>query len=190
MLINLQYRGFMQKLYVSKSINFGFVIICPSNNIGQIKTTINSIKHIYHTEKYICVVPEECHVDDLKEMNKFCCTIKGGDTITSLINAGMDKATCNEWNFLVIAGTWIRGGLDKKYSYFIESEKDILFPIVDRQTNFVDGSINGFLMHKKGWKEIGHFPSDNPLEICKLMWTMDAIDKGYKFKAVLGTAIN
>lgn len=180
----------MQDLYRCKPLNFGFVIICPSNNIGQIKTTINSIRHAYNTEKYVCAVPEECHADDLKEMSKLCKVVKGGDTITSLINAGMDKALCNEWNFLVIAGTWMRGNLDKKYSYFVESEKDILFPIVDRQTNFVDGSINGFLIHKKAWKDVGHMPSDNPLEICKLMWTMEAIEKGYKFKAILGTAVS
>lgn len=179
----------MQKLYMRKPLNYGFVIICPNSNIGQIKTTTNSVKHNYQTDKYICVVPEDCHADDLKEMNKLSRTIKGGDTITSLINAGMDKTLCPEWNFIVIAGTWVRANLDRKYSYFVESEKDILFPIVDRQTNFVDGSINGFLIHKKAWIDIGHMPSNNPLEICKLVWAINAVDTGHKFKAVLGTAI-
>jgi len=179
----------MQKLYASKTIEYGFVIICPNSNTGQIKTTTNSVKHNYQTDQFICVVPNECHADDLKEINKLGKAIKGGDTITSLINAGMEKAPCNKWNFIVIAGSWIRSLLDRKFSYFIESEKDILFPIVNKQTNFVDGSINGILMHKKAFKEIGSFSNDNPLEICKLMWAMDAIEKGYKFKAVLGAKV-
>ena len=106
-----------------------------------------------------------------------------------LLTRGLENAPCKEWNFVVIAGSWIRMGLDNKCSYFIESEKDILFPIVDRKMNFVDGSINGFLIQKSLFQDIGPFATDHPLEICKLFWAMEAQEKGYKFKAILGTAI-
>jgi hypothetical protein len=177
------------KLYEKKDINCGFVVICPNCNIGQVKTTINSIKHNYPSSKFVCVFPDHCHDGDIKEINKWCLAKKGGSTVTSLINVGMKYTPCNEWNFIVIGGSWIRNMLDRKFAYFIESEKDILFPLVDRKMNFIDGSINGILMHKKAFDNIGPFSTGNPLEICKLMWSMDAVEKGYKFKAVLGTTI-
>jgi hypothetical protein len=179
----------MQKLYTYKAIKCGFVILCPNYNIGQIKTTTSAIKHNYPESKYICTVPETCHPDEVAEIRKLCPCYKGGNTITSLINVGLQNAPCKEWNFIVVGGSWIRGCLDKKFSYFIESEKDILFPIADRKIYFVNGTINGILIHKSAYEDIGPFCNDNPLEICKLMWTMEAIEKGYRFKAVLGTVI-
>ncbi len=177
------------KLYQAKNIECGFILICPNHNIGQIKTTLSSIKHNYPKSKIICSIPSHCHDDDAKDINKICPTRKAGATITSLINEGMKNAPCLEWNFVVMSGSWVRNLLDKKFSYFIESEKDILFPIVDRKLNFVDGSINGILMHKTAFNDIGPFSTDNPIEICKLMWAMTAVEKGYRFKAVLGAAI-
>ncbi len=177
------------KLYKFKALNCGFVIICTDCNVGQIKTTVNSIKCNYPDSKYICVLPSECHKDDQKIINTVCKSYTGGSTITSLINVGMKNTPCNEWNFIVMGGTWVKNGLSKKYSYFIDSEKDILFPIVDRKTNFIDGSINGILWHKKTYESIEPLSNDNPLEICKLMFTMGAIEKGCKFKAVLGAQI-
>ena len=53
-----------------KQINYGFVIICPNYNIGQIKSTIKSIRHNYDTDKYVCSIPNECHPDIEKEINK------------------------------------------------------------------------------------------------------------------------
>lgn len=179
----------MQKLYVHKIIKFGFVVLCPNNNFGHIKTTTSSIKNNYPEAKYICTVPETCHDDEVKEIKKLCPCYKGGSTITSIINAGMQNAPCKEWNFIVMGGSWVRGLLNKKMSYFIEGEKDILFPIVDRKMYFVDATINGILIHKKAFDEIGLFSNDNPLEICKLMWADEAIEKGYRFKAVLGASI-
>jgi hypothetical protein len=179
----------MLKLYQSKVIKYGFVILCPSNNFGQVKTTSSSLKANYPEAKYICTVPETCHPDDAKEIQRLCPCHKGGNTITSLINAGMKNAPCKEWNFIVMAGSWVRGWLDRKFAYFIESEKDILFPIADRKYRFVEGTINGILLHKKAYDDIGPFSNDNPLEICKMLWAIDAIEKGYKFKAVLGTVI-
>jgi hypothetical protein len=177
------------QLYQCKTINSGFVIICPNSNIGQIKTTVNSIKHNYIGSKYICIVPKRCHDCEVKEISNLCQTHRGGDTITSLINEGLSKSPSDEWNFIIVGGSWVRGFLDKKYSYFIESEKDILFPIVNRKLNFVDGSINGILIHKKAFVDIGPFGNDNPLEICKLFWGIVAVEKGYRFKAVLGAAV-
>lgn len=179
----------MYKLYRCKAIDYGFVIICPTANLGQIQTTVNSIKCNYPEAKYICVLPDNTHKDDIKEINKLVSSVVGGSTITSLINKGMSSPPCKNWNFLVIAGSWVRPRLERKFSSFIESEKDILFPIVDKKANFIEGTLNGILVHKKTFKEVGSFSNDNPLDICKIMWAMEAIDKGCKFKAVVGTVI-
>jgi hypothetical protein len=83
-----------------------------------------------------------------------------------------------------------------KLNQFLNSEKDILFPVVDRKMNFVDGSINGIVVHKKAFKEIGDIAPNslqkvgyNDFEISKLFWAMDAVEKGYKFKAIVGMQI-
>lgn len=179
----------MYKLYHPKTIEYGFVVICPNANIGQIKTTVNSIKCNYQGSPCLCVLPETIHKDDLKEVGKLCKSTTGGDTITSLINAGMRSPPCSNWNFIVISGSWVRPNLNKKFAYFIETEKDILFPIVERKTNFVEGTLNGILIHKKAFKEIGEFSNDNPLDICKMMWAIEAIEKGHKFKAIIGGSV-
>lgn len=179
----------MQRLYQYKQIQYGFIIISPDANQGRVKTTISSLRHNYPEAAILCTTPEDSHPDNVKEIKRLCPCKFGGKTITSLINAGLAEPPCCEWNFVVVAGTWVRGNLDKKFSLFIESNKDILFPIADRKTSFVDGTINGILLHQKTFEEIGPMGSDNPLPICKMMWTLDAIEKGCRFKAILGTAI-
>ena len=37
--------------------------------------------------------------------------------------------------------------------------------------------------------KIGKMAEIGPYEICKLMWALDAIEKGYKFKAILGAKL-
>ncbi len=99
---------------------------------------------------------------------------------------------------IVTEGILVRKNLDVKYGYFLRNEKDILFPIIinydqqgkpiDIQMDFISSNINGILLHKKAIKEVGKF-SDNPTEISKFFWAIDAIDRGFKFKSVLGTKV-
>lgn len=187
------------KLHTHKSLNYGFIILSPDRDIGRIKTTINSLKR--HAPKdFSCVVtcPKNTKPDEFKEMKEICPSChRGRNTITSLINKGMQKGH-KEWNLIIIEGAVYRKGVAEKYMRFIETEKDILFPIVmdyDRSgnvinthSNFMDSSINGLFMHYNTFKDIEPF-GDNPLDIERLLWASEAIDKGYKFKAVLGTKI-
>lgn len=175
------------KLYNPKQIQVGFIVLCPDCNIGHVKTTLSSIKNNYPESKHICVFSEKCHDNDLKEAG--CKAYKGGTTLTSIINEGLSNAPCSEWNFIILAGSWVKRMLDRKFSYFLEGEKDILFPLVDKKMNFVDGTINGILIHKKAFKEIGPMMTDTPLDTCKLFWATEAQEKGYKFKAVLGAGV-
>lgn len=174
-------------MYTSKNINFGFIVLNPESNPSLLRNTVNSIRG-KHDVPIISVAEKSIKTQPFKEMNEICPTCKGKETYTSLINAGMKNPPA-DWNFIVIAGTYIRHRLDNKYSMFIENEKDILFPIVGKKYDFVEATINGLLLHKNCLKEIGKMAEIGPYEICKLMWASEAIEKGYKFKAILGAKL-
>jgi hypothetical protein len=163
------------------------VILNPESNPSLLKSTVNSIRNKYRVP-IISVTEKSVKAQNFKEMNEICPTCKGKETYTSLINAGLDSPPA-EWNFIVIAGTYIKHRIENKYSMFIENEKDILFPIVDKKYEFVESTINGLLIHKNCLKEVGKMSEIGSYEVCKLMWTLDAIEKGYKFKAILGAKL-
>lgn len=169
------------------NINFGFIILNPLRDIWAQRSTARTILRTFNCD-CLCVAPKDTNKEELTQMNEFCPTIKGGNTYTDLINRSLEK-TKSPWNVIVIAGTTIRAGTTKKYHYFIESEKDILFPIVDKKYEFGEGSINGLVMHKNCIKEVGKFNNENDLELSKLAWADKAISLGYKFKAIAGVKI-
>lgn len=170
-------------MYSHKNLKCGFVILCPEHAIALLKATAKSIRSLYEGFPFICVTDSSANEADMAEMKTICPTYKAKDTITSLINTGM-KFAPSDWNFLICAGTTLRQNLHTRYSFFIESEKDILFPIADKKTDFVDGTLNGLFINKKTWNEVGEMASVGPLEVVKLMWALEAVEKGVKFKAL------
>ena len=177
-------------------LDLSVVVLCPERNMGGLKGTVGSVKHhFYEGRDVICVTAGNATAEEVKEMKTFCPTYKGKDTITSLINVGMKKIK-TEWGFLVYAGSCVRPYLERKLYYFVDSPKDILFPIVDRKMNFVEGSSNGILINKATFKEVGDFPEgvmykagSNDFELAKLLWTIDAMKCGCKFKGIVGLRI-
>jgi hypothetical protein len=184
-------------LHKFKDLNFGFVIIAPEHNIGNIMCTVRTIKNNYQGIQHICVVGNNTSTDEIKELNGVCLTIKGKNTITSLINCGIKKG-CKEWNVIVMEGTPVKKGIDKKYSLFVENEKDVLFPIImdynrdgmpsKIRSSFEEASLNGMMIHQKTFKTVGDFV-DAPIPTSKFMWALGAAEIGCKFKGVLGTAL-
>ena len=83
----------------------------------------------------------------------------------------------------------MQASLDKKFSLFIERTTDILYPIADGKYNFVDATLNGLCIHRDTWKRVGELGNSNPIEICKLLWGMQAMNQNCKFKAIIGTKI-
>lgn len=164
------------------------MILCPDHAVKLLQSTANSLKNRYPGIPFICVTDETANTQDIKEMKEICPTFKGKGTFSSLINLGMKQAPA-DWNFLVCAGATVRSGLTRKFSYFVESEKDILFPIAEKNANFVDGSLNGIFIHKKTFKEIGKWDEDANLALVKTIWALAAIDKGCKFKAIANSKI-
>jgi len=178
--------------------DFGFVIVSPDHNFGLIRSTAAGLRNHYPTKHVTCAVPDKTAKIDIDEIKTVCPNVvKGKATVTSLINVGIKKGF-KGWNILLMEGSLIRKDIHKKLMYFVKGEKDILFPIVtdyDYQGkpiriygNIVDSTLNGFTIHQKTFKEIGDF-SDNPMEISRLFWALNAVDKGCNFKGILGAKI-
>ena len=176
------------KLYQEKTIKYGFVILCPDHSISMLKTTAYSIQSKYKDIPYICVVDNSASTEQVAEMKKICPTYKGISTVTSLINVGMRHAL-SEWNFLVFAGTTVRHKMNEKYAFFMNSEKDIMFPISDNKTNFIDATLNGLLIHKQFFRQVGELENDGELLDIKCEWACRAMSHGAKFKSLIGAKL-
>lgn len=178
---------------VYEDYKFGFVILCPERNVAGLRNTVSSIKQGYPWAKILCVVGNDVTEKELQDMQAICETIVGEDTITSLINLGV-KSSQTDWNVLVFAGSWIRSCLYRQFDLFVKKETDILFPVVDGRMNFIDGSMNGIVIHKKALELAGDFPrmqkaGYNELEMIKTFWAYAAIEQGCRFKAIIGMRV-
>ncbi len=177
------------KMYQHKDLDFGFVVLCHNHDTSLVNLTARTIRRNYGDDvPIVCVADSSVNADDMRELKEICPSFKGKDSWSSLINVGMKKAKA-EWNFMIVAGCIVRRNLDTRFGFFLESEKDVMFPIAEGKTDFVDGTINGLFINKNFYKEVGDMATDNPLDICKLMWALSAVEKGGKFKAVIGTRI-
>lgn len=175
-------------MYSHKSIDYGFVILCPEHAVNLLKCTANSIKTRYKEIPYICATDNSANTEDLKEMKAICPTYKGKNTFSSLINIGMKNAPA-EWNFIICAGANVTWGISEKFAYFIESENDVLFPIADKKYNFIEATLNGLLINKKTWKMVGPMENEGEIEMVKAIWGCKALEKGVQFKAIAGAKI-
>lgn len=174
-------------------MDVGFLILCPDKNVLGLKNTLRSIESHSYERSSICLVGSNTSKEECLDINKLCKAYKGGSTITSLINLGM-KSISNEWAFIIFSGSRLPVYIEKKWSSFCKTDKDILFPVVDRKWDFVDGSFNGVLINKKFFSEIGDFPDIEKYDIndfafSKLLWAYDALDFGANFKAIIGMNI-
>lgn len=168
-------------------IKFSIIILCPDCSTGALKTTTDSIKLAFSDVPYYAVVGE--NAKPIMELSKYCPVHKGGETITSLIDEGIKHST-TDWNLVVMAGSWLREHVVWKYQYFARSEKDILYPVIDRKIGFDEASINGIYINKIAMKEVGDFGDEGTdIKIVKLFWALDALKKGYHFKAIVGAKL-
>lgn len=176
----------MTNLYKYKPLKFGFIVLCPNLNLGHLTNTISSININFPEAKTVIILPSNCKKEDLDTASSFKKSYKGGKTIAAMINAGMTHTLCNEWNFILFSKGWVRNRIDIKYSYFVENEQDILFPIINRNLTFAYSDMNGLFIHKKSFQDIGDFPDMDPLDSSKIIWASNAIQKGYRFKGIIG----
>jgi len=171
-----------------KSEEFSFIILCTEPNAILLKSTVKSLKLGYPND-FIAVIPNSFKANVVSEMKAICPIFRSKGTFTSMLNTGMRNAPSN-WGIFTMAGTWIRRNLPVKYSRFATSDTDVLFPIVDRISNFKYATLNGLCINKKTFKKVGPFQEQGKIEQCKERWSLiaTALCKT-KFKAILGAAI-
>lgn len=160
-------------------MELGFVVVSCDGDPSRIGFTKRSIQKWYGDVKTIAVVPE-AHQRDCPD------ALTSGNSITSMINVGMNRSP-GEWNVVVLAGVTIKEKLNDRYSFFMENRRDIFFPLVWGKMDFVKAPLNGLAIHRETFAEVGPFATDNSLELCKLMWFLEATDRGCKFKGIQGT---
>lgn len=176
------------EIYQEKEIKYGFVILCPDHSISMVKTTVFSIQSKYENASCICVVDNQATKEDVALIKEICPVYKGGSTVTSLINVGM-RHSPTEWAFLVFAGTTVRSKMNQKYSFFMNSEKDVVYPVANNKNNFIDATLNGLLINKKFFKEVGEFEEEGSLEEIKCEWACRAMAHECKFKSIVGAKL-
>lgn len=178
-------------------MKLGYIIISPENNIGGLKNTIRSITNNYEDAKIVCTVSSNIKKEQLSEYKSLCKTYKGKNTITSLINKGFEK-TEEEWNVIITEGSRIIKNIEKKYFSWIKNYKDVVYPLIVNYDSkgfpvqiydkFYDCTLNGICINKKFYKEVGNL-SENPLEISRKFWALEAKEKKANFKSILGIKI-
>jgi hypothetical protein len=175
-----------------------FVIVSPEPNIARLKDTVRSVRNNFGEVEVVCSVAKSVKKAQLDEMKGVCDSFRGGETVMSLINAGLKRGQESRWNVLVMEGARVPRGLEYRYRRWIEDENDVIFPIVMQHdlegrptvvlSRFEDSTLNGAMIHSSMFKRVGPF-SDNPIGISKRFWGLDAEEKGARFKAVLGVKI-
>lgn len=168
-------------LYIPKELDVTLSIISLNAYSYEIQKTANSSVFLTNECEKLAVIPFESKL----EKPVSCPVLNGGYCITTMIDTAI-KNSKTEWVFNVFAGTMLTKGLDNKYSKFVENYSDILFPVINRVWNFVDGSMNGLLINKKFHQEVGDFGKGNDLKLTKLIWADKVMTKGGKFKGIVG----
>lgn len=173
----------------------GYIVLCPEKEAAGLAASAKSIRYYSQNRDILAVVGGDATAAEVKILKEICPTHKGKATFSSLINVGMKKLK-NEWGFLLFAGSRINLYLEKKLGMFAKSEKDVIYPVVEKHCDFVGGSFNGVLINRKFYEEVGEFPDltlgkdgINDFELVKLFWAMDAIAKGATFKGIVGMKI-
>lgn len=166
--------------------SLGVIILCPERNSGGLKRTANSIKSEIPRCPCVSVVGNNTTKDDIIDLSKYSRISVGGKTIMSLIDRGMEEID-RDWCLVVVSGGAIRSSILYKYAYFTKSDKDILFPVIDKKYLFYEASINGILLNSGTYKNVGKFGDEEiSIQDAKLYWSDRAIERGCKFKAIVG----
>lgn len=166
-------------LFATKDIDMEVAILCLDSSSKNIDRTAKSFVNFSKKYNFFVIIPQNSSLSEF-----YYPTYKANNCITCMFNEAFDK-TKSEWLYFVFSGTSIKKNIDLKLSKYINNINDVIFPVVDRIWNFVDGSMNGILLNRKFFEEVGNFESGNDIKLTKLEWAGRAIAKGAKFKAIV-----
>lgn len=169
--------------------DISFVILLTEFRFAGLRATTTTIKNNFNDPDCVCVVPGGSNVNDIKTAQKICKIAKGGNTISSMINTGIRESK-KPWSLFIMSGSVIKYNPVLKYKKFIKSNKDIMYRVVDKNYwKWEDASIHGLLINKSVIEEVGDFPEEESLQLCKLFWGATAIEKGCTFKGLVGVKL-
>jgi hypothetical protein len=165
-------------------VKLGFVILCPNLDIRQLENTIESIKTYYSDSSILVVLSVKHDPKHITKVRNLAQLVVAEDNLIGMLNKGLELSICSEWNIIIRNLRWINSNLERKFFNFMESDKDIFFPITRKNWNFTKFDLNGLLLHKKAFTEVGEFPSYDYMDESKIMWAGRAIENGYKLKGI------
>lgn len=168
-------------LFKHKTLDIGFIVLAV-NTVEQTRRTIDCVKSYFSDSSLLVISDQEVNRDVKIVKNK-------NDKKSHFFNLGIKSPPCSEWNIFVFGGTTIKPFAIRKFSCFVDSEKDILLPVLERKINFTQSNLNGLLVHKKTLKKIGQFSEKGGFEESKLYWAEKAINNQCKFKSIIGTRL-
>jgi hypothetical protein len=168
-------------MFHAKDLEMEVVIISPMGNEKEETITANTVENLVKNYDFFVIAPKNPD----KKQYKYT-TFFGENSIASLCNEGIRRCR-KDWAYIVFAGSKIRKYVDVKLSRYAESEKDVIFPVVDRKWNFIDATTNGLLINKNFYMDVGNFKDVNDFKLTKLEWADKAIAKGAKFKAIVNS---
>ncbi len=167
--------------------SLGFIVLNPESNPIALRTTVRTISSHFPECSTLCVVGK--NAAEIPENKRYAETVQGGNTITAMMDTGLETSK-TDWCMMVLAGTFLRNTSLKKFEYFQRGDKDILYPVVDKIYAFDEASINGLVLPRKAYKEVGKFGDNNhSIQLVKMLWGLQALNKGYKFKALIGARL-
>jgi hypothetical protein len=172
--------------FTEKKLKTCFIILAPEHSLNLIKDTANSIKYHYPDLPFSTVVDSSATKEFVLSIKSVCPVYKANETISSMINVGMRHAS-GDWVFLIFAGTNVRPKLDSKFAFYVDDDKDILYPVADNKYNFIDATLNGLFINKKTFRDTGELEESGNLNIVKTVWASNALEKGCRFKAIVGS---
>lgn len=166
-------------LFATKDIDMEVAVLCLDSSSKGIDRTAKSFVNFSRKYDFFVIIPKNSALSEF-----YYPIFKSNDCITCMLNESF-KMSKSEWIYFIVSGTPIKKNIDLKLSRYINGINDVIFPVVNRVWNFVDGSINGMLVNRKFFNEVGNFITGNDLKLTKLEWASRAILKGAKFKAIV-----
>ena len=161
-----------------KKLDVCISVVSLDGNQNSIKETLFHHKNIFAEYDKQIITNTEIDCD-------FKLTVVQSKEKFVLFDKAITQST-KDWCFIVLSGLHLPKSIIRKFSDFVESEKDIIFPVKNRLWDFLKNPIECLLINKNFYNEIGFFGKENPEDVIKLLWANGAIKLGGTFKSIVG----
>ena len=170
-------------LYAPKKLDMHVFILSEIKNVSLTQFTFDSCHNFLYKYEKTVVLSQDSDASGYE--NRLFCKISGGNSRLTSINCAM-KNLKNEWAFFVDSGTKVQNRIDEKMSKYVDTYKDVCFPVINRVFHFPLANLNCLLISKKFYEEVGEFEDFELPELTKLIWSEKAVSLGGRLKGIVG----